>query len=304
LLGGKETVMTKKIGLAALVLCVLAAAGYLTAKWVVTRQVARQIQKTVAEMPEVKAVEYGGLDVALFHQNVSMRDVTVTLAVPDQQLHIDRLVVDGFEAGDTIPGRLHLVVEGLDLNVVDPLMKPFRRDLEKLGYRRLKVFLECRYRYDEAARKLDIERFRLDVDRMGKIELAAAMENLDVSHLKGGVQNPLSLAMLLPSAAISSVHLDYRDASLTRRLLQDGARRSGLSVRDYARRITGDFSRLLGNTQDPRLRETVTAVSRFLEKPEGISVRLSPQKPVPLLQLVFTRDPAALAALLGLRVST
>jgi hypothetical protein len=77
-----------------------------------------------------------------------------------------------------------------------------------------------------------------------------------------------------------------------------------VSVRDYTRRITGDFSRLVGNTQDPRLRETVAAVSRFLEKPEALSVRLSPQKPVPLLQLVFSRDPAALAALLGLQVST
>jgi hypothetical protein len=296
--------MTKKMGLTALVLCVLAGAGYLTAKWVVTRQVARQIQKTVAEMPEVKAVEYGGLDVALFHQNVSLRDVTVTLAVPDQQLHIDRLAVDGFKAGDTIPGRLHLVMEGLDLDVADPLMEPFRRDLEDLGYRRLKVFIECRYRYDETARKLDIQRFRLDVARMGNIELAAAMENLDVSRLKGGLQNPLSLVMLLPSAAISSVHLNYRDDSLVGRLLQNGARRSGVSVRDYTRRITGDFSRLVGNTQDPRLRETVAAVSRFLEKPEALSVRLSPQKPVPLLQLVFSRDPAALAALLGLQVST
>ncbi len=296
--------MQKKIGLAALLLCVLAAVGYLGAKWVVTRQVARQIQKTVAELPEVKAVEYGELDVALFRQHVSLRDVTVVLTVPDQQLHMERLSVDGFKAGATIPGGLHLAVEGLDVNVSDPLMKPFRKDLERLGYRRFKASLECRYRYDETAGKLNVEPFRVAVARMGEIELAVEMANLDVSRLKTGIQNPLGLVMLLPSAAISSMRLDYRDASLVQRVLQDGARRSGMSVRQYTRRVSEDFTRAMGNPQDPRLRETVTAVNRFLDKPEEISVRLSPQKPVPLLQLVFTRDPAALAVLLGLQVRT
>ncbi len=294
--------MRKKIGLAVLALCVLAVAGYGVACWVVTRQVAGQIRKAVAETQAVEALDYGSLKVALIGQHVSLRDVTVTLAVPRQRLHIDRVSVDGFRPGDTVPGRLHLLVEGLLLNVDDPLMKPVRRELKQLGYRRLKVLLECRYRYDEPAGRLDVKQLRVDVDEMGTLDLTAELRNLDVGRLKQAMDDPLRMVMLLPSAAIAGLRIEYRDASLVRRVLKTEARRVGMSEADYARRLSQDIAASLSGQQDARLSEAAQAVGRFLQEPGRISVRLSPAKPVPLLQLVFTRNPADLAALLGLQV--
>ncbi len=294
--------MRRKIGWAVVLLCVLAVAGYGVARWVVTRQVAEQIRKNVAEMEAIEALDYGSLNVALIGQHVSLQDVTVTLAAPRQRLHIERVSVDGFRPGDAIPGRLHLLIEGLALSVDDPLMKPVRRTLTQLGYQRLKVLLECRYRFDESAGRLDVEQLRVDVGRMGTLNVTAELQNLDIGRLKQGLDNPLSMVVLLPSAAISGLRLDYRDASLVRRILKEGARRAGVSEADYTRRLSQDVAASLSGRQDARLAEAARAVARFLQKPGHISVRLSPAKPVPLLQLVFTRNPADLAALLGLEV--
>ncbi len=283
-------------------LCVLAVAGYGVARWVVTRQVAEQIRKNVAEMEAIEALEYGSLNVALIGQHVSLHDVTVTLAVPRQRLHIQRVSVDGFRPGDTVPGRLHLLIEGLALSVDDPLMKPIRRALTQLGYQRLMVLLECRYRYDESAGRLDVEQLRVDVGQMGTLNVTAELRNLDIGRLKQGLENPLNIVALLPSTAISDLRLDYRDASLVRRILKKGARRAGVSEADYARRLSEGVGASLSGRQDARLAAAAQAVARFLQKPGHISVRLTPDKPVPLLRLVFTRNPADLAALLGLEV--
>lgn len=285
-------------------LCVLAAAGYLGAKWFAARNVARQIDITVTRIPEIKAVEYNGLDVALFRQNISLRDVTVTLAETGQEFHIDRLAVDGFEQGGTIPGKLHVLIDGLDLDLTAPLMAPVRNDLERLGYHRLEVSLECRYGYDETAKKLDVQQFSVAVAQMGKIEITVGIQNLDISRLKGSLENPLSLALLLPTASVSTAHLQYRDASLVKRILENGARRSGQSVPEYTRRIFADLSRTLGEAQDARIRDSLAAVDRFLKRPGQLSIRLSPEKPVPFLRLMFVREPAALAALFRLQVDS
>ena len=48
---------------------------------------------------------------------------------------------------------------------------------------------------------------------MGKVEVSARINNLDLAALKAVPDNPLSLIALVPAVAISGIMLDYQDNS-------------------------------------------------------------------------------------------
>lgn len=294
--------MKKKAVLGVLILAVALSAAYLGAKWYAARAVSREIAAAVARMPEVQAVDYRHLDVALLRPQVTLQSVAITFGHPVETLYVQRLNVSGFERRSGVPRKLHLVMDGVQLKARQPFLQPLRADLKALGYGDIQVRLECSYRFEPRSETLTIEHLSLDVPGMGRMTFAAQLEHIDIRRLQSGLKNPLMLLTLFPTAAISTGSLTYRDDSLVRRLVAAGAKQAGQSVKVFSRQLGTRIARQLDAARHRRAGAAVAAISRFLNDPRQIQVRMTARQPVAFLRLLWVRHPADLIDLFGLQV--
>lgn len=296
--------MKKKFGLSVLIAAIALGAFYLGAKWYATRAVSREIAAAAAKIPQVQAVKYRHLDVALLRPQVTLRSVAVTFRRPVETLFIQRLKVSGFERRAGVPKKLHLVMDGVLLKARQSILQPLRADLEALGYEDLRARLECRYRYDPRSKTLFVEDLSLDVPGMGSATFAARLEHFDIRRLQSGLKNPLMLLTLFPAAAISGGSLTYRDDSLVRRLVSAGAKQAGQPVKIFSRRLGARIARSLDAARHRQAGAAAAAIARFLNDPHRILVRMTAPQPVAFLRLLWVRHPADLIDLFGLQVQS
>jgi hypothetical protein len=296
--------MTRKhIAIMAGALLVLSASAYLGLKYYIEKDARIRIQAWANQTAGISSLSYQSLEVGLFSKTVQVSQVSLQIKDKDSPVSIDKLILYSFDIKNEIPSFMHVGIQGIHISRSNSLMQGVAPILAQLGYSDIDADLEYAYRYDPVNKDLEIQQVRIRVSDMGQIEVTARLKNLDLAVVKSVPNNPLTLIAMLPAVAISGIALNYQDDSMTRRLVQLGARQSGQSEDQFVSGIINQLSLEIQNQKVPSARDRLQAVQNFLKNPGVIDVAISPLQPVPLMRFVMMKNTEQLVDLLNISIN-
>jgi hypothetical protein len=129
------------------------------------------------------------------------------------------------------------------------------------------------------------------------------LNNLDLAALKSIPNNPLTLIAMLPAVEISGITLNFQDDSMTRRIIQLGARQSGQGEDQFVFGMINQLSLEMQKQKLPAARDGVQAVQDFIKNPGVVEVAISPLQPVPLMRFVMMDNTGQLVDLLNISIN-
>ena len=283
--------MTRKtIGIMAGVLLALCGGAYLGLKFYIENDARNRIQDWANQTGRISEISYQSLDVGLFSKTVQISQVSIQIKDVSGPVAMDRLILHSFDGNNEIPTFMHVEIQGIHTSRDSSLMKEVSPVLVQMGYADISADVEYAYIYEPIKKNLDIKLFNIGIADMGKVEISARINNLDLRALKTVPDNPLSLIALVPAVAISGIEVAYQDNSLTQRLMELSARQSGQRSEQIISAITEQLDSEIQRQNQPLVRDMLLAFRNFLMKPGHIQVAISPAQPVPLLALLLEKD--------------
>ncbi|MFH0995468.1 MAG: hypothetical protein V1844_08240 [Pseudomonadota bacterium] len=296
--------MTRKtIGIMAGVLLVLCAGTSLGLKFYIEKDAQDRIRDWANQTGRISEISYQSLDLGFFSKTIQANRVSIRIKDVNSPVAIDRLILHSFDIKNEIPSFMHVEIQGIHISPDNSLMKGMSPVLAQLGYTDISADMEYAYIYEPIKKDLEIQYLRVSISDMGKVEISARINNLDLAALKAVPDNPLSLIALVPAVAISGMMLDYQDNSLTQRLIGLGARQSGQRTEDFTAAITGQLNSEILKQSQPAVRDMLLAFQKFIVNPGHIQVKVSPDRPAPLLTLLMENDPNERIRVLNISVN-
>ena len=287
--GGKMT--RKTIGIVAGALIVLCVSAYLGLKFYIEKDAQGRILDWANQTGRISEISYQSLDVGLFSKTIQVSQVSIQIKDVNSPVAVDRLILHSFDAKNEIPCFMHVEIQGIHIRRDNSFMKGISPVLAQLGYADITANVEYAYIYEPIKKDLEIQQLRISISDMGKVEVSARINNLDLAAVKAVPDNPLSLIALVPAVEISGIMLDYQDNSLTQRLIELGARQSGQRSEQFISAITEQLNSGIQRQNQPAVRDMLLAFQKFIVNPGHIQVAVSPARPVPLLTLLMEKDP-------------
>lgn len=192
---------------------------------------------------------------------------------------------------------------------------------EKLGYEEVRGTVSGGGSWNSQNGDLEIEEVRLSVDEAGTLTFSESITGYTPDFIQSALQlqermegQPdnseawtAAVLGLISQLNLSGLEISYEDASLTDRLLTHYAELSGQSSEQLVATLDGMLPPMLAGLQNEALQnEIATAVSRFLNDPQSISISLDPAQPIPAPQILGAAlgAPATLPDILGLSVTS
>jgi len=296
--------MTRKtIGIMAGVLLVLCAGAYLGLKFYIEKDAQGRIRDWANQTGRISEISYQSLDVGFFSKTIQASQVSIRIKGVNSPVAIDRLMLHSFDINNEIPSFMHVEIQGIHVSPDNALLKGISPVLAQLGYAVIVANMEYAYIYEPIKKELEIQQLRIGISDMGKVEISARINNLDLAAIKAVPDNPLSLIALIPAVAISGIMLDYQDNSLTQRLIEFGARQSGQQSGHFMSTITEQLNSEIQRQNQPAVRDMLLAFQKFIVNPGHIQVAVSPARPVPLLTLMMEKDPNERIRVLNISVN-
>ena len=284
------------------VLLVLCVGAYLGLKFYIENDAKGRIRDWANQTGRISEISYQSLDVGLFSKTIQISQVSIRIKDVNSPVAVDRLILHSFDIKNEIPSFMHVEIQGIHISPDNSLMKGMSPVLAQLGYADITANVEYAYIYEPIKKDMEIQQLRIDISDMGKVEISARINNLDLATLKAVPDNPLSLIALVPVVAISGIVLDYQDNSLTQRLIELGARQSGQRSEQFISTITEQLNSEIQRQNQPAVKNMLLAFQKFLVNPGHIKVAVSPTRPVPLMTLLMEKDPSERIRVLNVSV--
>jgi hypothetical protein len=296
--GGK--MIRKHIAILAVILVVVGASAYLGIMWPLEKDAKNRVQHWANQTGRISEISFKSLDVGLLSRTILVSQISLRTKDSESPIAIDRIVLHPFDMAHEIPEFMHVEIEGIHINRADAVMKGAFPVLSQLGYENLVAGVEYAYRYDPTKKDLEVQQMRVQVSDMGQIEVSARLNNLHLDAVKSISDNPFALIALMPAVAISKITGEFQDFSLTRRLIQMGARNSGVGEDQFLSDILQRLNLEILKQKNDRARDRLLALQNFLKNPGVIRISVSPAEPVPLMRFVMMENPEKMIDLLNI----
>jgi MFS family permease len=196
----------------------------------------------------------------------------------------------------------------------------FARDMQELGYTRLKMDAEVAYRYDDATKTFDLGKLELDVADMGAVTLALKIGGVTPDEIKKAMEPPPppppgqtapprrdgAAAMgVLARLNLLSADLAYRDKSILGRVVKREAQRKQTDEAAIRAQYRALLTGLRDEQQDPLVKEAFDALIAFIDNPGELIVEVRPPAPLNVLAIgaLAASNPAQLRSVLGLKIT-
>jgi hypothetical protein len=296
--------MTRKnIAITAGVLLILSASAYLGLKYYIENEARSRIQQWANQTGRISGLSYQSLEVGVFSKTAQVSQVSLQIKDTDSPVSVDKLMLYAFDSKNDIPSFMHVGIQGIHISRSNSFMQGLAPVLAQLGYADVEADLEYAYRYDPIKKDLEIQKIRVRVSDMGQLEVTARLSNLDLAVVKSVPRNSLTLIAMLPAVAISGITLTYQDNSLTRKLVQLGARQSGQGEEQFVSGIIDQLNLEIQKHKLPAARDRLQTVQNFIKNPGVIEVAISPLQPVLLMRFVMMENTEQLADLLNISMN-
>ncbi|AVA21023.1 MULTISPECIES: hypothetical protein [unclassified Rhizobium] len=171
---------------------------------------------------------------------------------------------------------------------------------------------------------IDITEYSLNFNDIGKLNLAFSISGYTPAFAKSlqealktvrsnpnqqEAQQSAGLAMLglLQQLTFNSAQIRFDDASITARALDFAGKQQGVSGKQLADTLKAMTPIMMAQLNIPELQNAVsTAVSAYLDNPKSLTVKATPDKPVPVPMIIGAAmgAPQSIPQVIGLKVSS
>lgn len=270
---------------------------FVGAQLVASRMATKEVDKAIASVSDLVEVDYKRVNASLLGGGTQVKDVTLSPVGSGEQYQIDEIVVYDYKATENdIPTRINMAINGMALDV--GAMGESASSLKEYGYGdALSVNFSTQYTYQEAEKEVRLEKFKMGADEVG---------DLDVSvHLSNIVFDPATVAAMpfsLFGTVFHEATITYDDDSLVTRMFDTAAATAGVSVADLKKEAIASLEKDLASGDKSLSQELVAEMKNFINNPDGFTVSINPDEPVPFSALLGTGgDPDKLIELLNVR---
>ena len=248
-----------------------------------------KVDAVIAKMLDFADVDYGGIDVDLLGLDTHVKDIRAYLVPSGESLYVQELIIhdfddeeDGKEEG--FPSFVDVEFRGLQMDLGE--LGNDARPLYELGYKD-KVFLNGRlsYRYDKEKKMLDLTGVEMGVSDMGTLKAAVRLGNIDLSS-----RGVLALPLTYPYVTVWGGEITYTDDSLAGRVLRKFAIDQGKDVETARKEIIREINAQEHKAKDDFVRAGWKALAKFAASPKRLSIKIAPNRPVPIVRLFMVRD--------------
>ncbi len=259
-----------------------------------------QVGAMVAALPRLSDITYQKLQVAPLQGDIYLRRVRLFITGYTDPLEIGACTIRRVME---MPQVGQLLVSDFKVPLDHPLAHKLKPVLEAVGYDDVHLQAELDYRYFPQQRRFVLERLQIGAEDMGELQTRVVLENIDPAQLYTARDQRFFFLMLLSNVSLVDGRLAYTDASLVQRLLNFLALMQGQTIQAYRQKLLNDLTLQILHTDDPGLQGALAALREFVETPGSIDLRVAPEKPIPLLGLLWPRDRIGLLESLRLEVN-
>ncbi len=209
--------------------------------------------------------------------------------------HLEKIALSEMSFDRSFLKSFGFSVSGFKQNVAD-LAPRAREGMRKFNLRSITANLGLAYQWDADKKTASLHDVAFSVAELGSLQFNAELVNVDPA------------AGLAARPGLAKATLRYQDASLINRLLRADAdeKLKVAELRQMREAYAANLLATLGPlASDPKLADSVKAISDFAKAPRNLTLTLAPSAPVPLIALkeVAAQGPQALVDTLGLSIS-
>ena len=296
--GGVRPVILLAAGLAA------AALLFGAFRMVLHRVVADQLQIAARQIPGCNGMRYRTLTIPYLSLQCDVRDVRLLFAGMDDTIFVQALHIRRFRPGTPFPRILEAAVRGVVLAAGQPALAPLEEDLRTLALDTLT--LDGTLQWTREGEKEERWRVALALQAAGTGKMAFRLD-LDKVNPRGvalALESPLNWLLVLPPMALVAAGGRYEDRGWVERVLSTTARRQGRSLEEVRKAFVKTFQARSQAARAPEVRAFWQALADFSRRPGRLSFQTRLPRPLPLGELLWMRDPAAIVRGLALEVET
>lgn len=289
--------MRPRVLLSSLVLILaLTGAWFAVRAWLESR-VAEAIDFQIGLLPPAVSVQYEDVSVDLPSLRTHVHDVAVRLGRDEPPILIDRLTVHAVDREHRLPRFLDMELTGVARNLVDSTQF-HARFLRRYGVEQVRGRVALKYRFDEEARRLEVQQLLVDLHPVGRLDVSARLRTAQASGV------PLQDWRPEEVVALERLTASWVDAGLVEHVMVTAAASQGMTPETLALNIAAELERTVAATETPRLDQSVDTLVSFLASPGAVTAHLDPPEPLPLTELRDTAlvNPPRAAVLTRLRV--
>ncbi|PCK87969.1 hypothetical protein CPT32_05435 [Rhizobium sophoriradicis] len=247
-----------------------------------------------------------------------------------------KVVKDGTEVFSLLQSDMNLTLRedesGFDFDGAFKSMKadltktddPKSKDaIEKLALQHVQGDITMKGDWELGPGTIDVSEIGFDFTNIGKLNLGFkisgytmafmksmqdAMKESEANPNKEQAQQALGLAMLglMQQLSFEGAQVRFEDASITKRALDYAGAQQNMSGKQMADSLKAMTPIMLAQLNIPELQNAVSAaVNTFLDDPKSLTVKATPEKPVPFPTIVGAAmgAPNTLPQVLGVKVS-
>ncbi|MBZ5760112.1 MULTISPECIES: DUF945 domain-containing protein [Rhizobium] len=223
------------------------------------------------------------------------------------------------DSGFEFTGNVNAIKADLS-DVKDPASQD---TINKLALQHVSGALTMKGSWDIKPGTVTVEDLGLDLDNIGRLDLSLAISGYTMEFMKSlqeaakaaqanpdkqAAQQATGLAMmgLMQQLTLDSAEIHFKDASITKRLLDYAGSTQNVSGAQMANTLKGLAPIMLAQLNIPELQNSVSAaINSYLDNPQSFTLNASPEKPVPFPMIVGAAmgAPNTIPKVIGLKVS-
>ena len=195
--------------------------------------------------------------------------------------------------------------------------------IDKLALQHIDGALTMKGSWEIKPGTVNIEDFGLDLANVGRLDLSLGISGYTMEFMKSlqetakaaeanpdkqAAQQATGLAMmgLMQQLTLNSAEIHFKDASITKRLLDYAGASQNVSGEQMANTLKGLAPIMLAQLNIPELQNSVSAaINSYLDKPESFTLDATPDKPIPFPMIVGAAmgAPNTIPKMIGLKVT-
>lgn len=216
------------------------------------------------------------------------------VAQDGRSIQMAELEVSDIKHTDDALTHAHTRIKNAQIAVAD-LEPDAQKQFADLGYDKLRFSMESLFSLDPKKRTLNLSDTHISAEDMGTLSLSLALSGIKSIDQLTNASTAADKQIISPDVialaqAMRVVALDfhYSDSSLVERYMAQQMEETGLERKKLAQQFAHRLrERLLIQTENAFTNEAEAALATFLTRPQNIGLKLTPEKPMSMIELAF-----------------
>lgn len=270
----------KKSSIAIIVLIAVLAGAFIGVKLYGEKKAQETIDDEIARIAPFASVTYDGVSFNPLTLKTCINDIKIAPNGSTSEYTIRDITVNRYDTSSASPQYVDVMVNGIFLDLkseaVTGDMAEAAAILAQVGYDSLDIDMGIKYDYAAANKDMDFA-YSIKIKDMGAIGFSMGVGNMELSEN--------SMAALLfdyTSLTIRNMRVDYKDDSLTSRIVTMMAKQQGATEEELMEMANSTIDMEIESEEDETGLMVLKAVKKFLNDPKAFVITLTPEQPVSL----------------------